>query len=149
MTQKIFQAFVVIMASAILFLIPLTTAAYDFQTDLREDTFTVNTAVGVTSANVTLVEEVYDDDVTTISVSSDLSTDEPLYSSYNTTTRQTLFTGLTANTTRTLTVGYDVDALEGGDAINTVADRLAWFWLISIIVFAPAALAAIFIGRRE
>lgn len=149
MTQKIFQAFLVIMASAILFLIPLTDAAYDFKTDLREDSFTINTAVGQTSANVTLVKAIYDDDVTTISVSSDLSTDVPLYSSYNTTSRQTLFTGFTANSTRTLTVSYDVDALAGGDAIDTLTDRLAWFWLIAIIAFAPAGLAAIFIFRRD
>lgn len=145
--MKIFNSFLIIMGSIVLLLMPLTSAVYDFATDLREDSFTVATGVGETSGNVTLIKPIYDDDTTTIDVISDLSTDDPLFNTYNTTSRATNFTGLTANTTRTLTVSYDVDALNAWPAVNSLVDVTAWLWLIIIICFAPAAIAAIFIGR--
>lgn len=145
--MKIFNSFLIIMGAVFLLLMPLTMAVYDFRTDVREDTFSVDTGVGVTSGNVTLIKPVYDDDTSTIDVSSDLATDIPVFNTYNTTSRQTNFTGLTANTTRILTVSYDVDALNAWLAVGNLVDVTAWLFLIIIIAFAPAAIAAIFLGR--
>ena len=130
-------------------MLPVSEAVYDFRTDLREDEFTSPTGVGVTSANVTLGEPVYDDDTGTIDYFSDLSTDVPAYSSYNATSRQLLVSGLTANTTRVLSIFYDVDALAGSDALNNFVGYIPWIWLLIIIVFPIAGLAAIFTGRAD
>ena len=137
--MRIFYAFLIVVVAAILFMLPMTEAAYDFRTDLREDTFSSDTGVGVTTANVTLHKPVYDDDTDTIDIASDLGTDTPVYSSYNSTTRQLGVSGLTTNTSRTLTVSYDIDALNGSSAINSLVDRIPWIWMIVTIAFAPAA----------
>lgn len=145
--MRIFNAFLAIFASVILFLLPLTTAIYDFRTDLRTDTFSIATGVGVTSANETLLNDLYDGDIGSIDIASDDAADVPLANSYNATSRLLNITGLTDNTTRTLSISYDIDALLGSDAINILADRAPWIWMVMVIAFAPAALFAIFTGR--
>jgi len=103
-------------------MLPVSEAVYDFKTELREGTFTSPTGVGVNCANVTLGKPIYDDDTGTVDPFSDLATDNPAYSasSYNATSQQLTICGLTANTTRVLTISYDVNALEGYDAIGAV-----------------------------
>ena len=128
-------------------MLPMTESVYDFRTELREDSFTSPTGVGVTCANVTLGKPVYDDDTGTVDPLSDLYTDTPVTSSYNTTSRQLLVCGLTANTTRILTISYDVDALEGFDAIELMVDKIPFIWILLIIVFPIAAFASIFMKR--
>lgn len=146
--MRIFYSFLVIATAAMLWMLPITASIYDFRTDLQEDTFSTDTAVGVTTANVTLSDELYDDDTQTIDILSSISDDVPAYSSYNGTTRLLGISGLSANTTRVLTVTYDVDALAGSDAINNFLDVVPWVWLMCIAVFAPAALVSMFVGRR-
>lgn len=144
--MRVFSAFLVIMTTCILLMLPVTEAIYDFRTDVREDSFSVTTGA-VTSANVTLVKEVYDDDTSTIELTSDNTSDSPTFSSYDTATRGLTVSGLSADTTRDLTVAYDVYALTGWDAIDTLLSRFDLIWLICIFSFGPAALAAIFLGR--
>lgn len=145
--MKIFYSFLVIMVAAILFMLPITTAIYDFRTDLREDTFNNTTGSGETTANVTLLRPVYDDDTETIDLLSSISTDALVYASYNTTTRLLGMSGLSVNSTRVLTVFYDVDALRGSDAINALMNIIPFIWLVSIIAFPMVALFAILTGR--
>lgn len=145
--MRIFQAFIIIMAAVILFLLPLTLAMYDFQTDLRVDSITGTTGVGETSDNVVLGTTVYDDDTTTITVVSDLGSDNPAAGAYASGSHTLNVTGLTANTTRTLTISYDVDALAGSTAIATLSDKIAWIFLLMAIIFPPTALYAIFAGK--
>ena len=127
-------------------MLPLTAQAYDFRTDEREDTFTVATGVGETTANVTLLKAVFDNDTSTISFSSNVS-ESLAVSTYDTATKTLGVSGLNAETTRELDVSYDVDALGASSAISNLVDRVAWIWLLSVIAFAPAALVAIFLGR--
>lgn len=147
MNTQIFNAFLVIVVAAILFMLPLTDAIYDFRTDLREDAFNKTTGVDETTANVTLHKPIYDADTDTIDILSSISTDTPLYSSYDNTTRLLGMTGLADNSTRILTVSYDIDALAASNAINILLDRVPFIWLLSIIAFPMAALFAIFTGR--
>ena len=114
--MKIFKAFLILMASTILFLLPLTMIVYDFKTDQQTDIFSMVT-VGNTTDNITLSELLYDADVTTIYVLSDLSTDNISWGSYNGTSNNLLVSGLVSNDTRVLTATYDVDALGGNAAI--------------------------------
>ncbi len=133
------------MAVTILFMLPLTGAVYDFRTDLREDTISETTA-NLTADNVTLLKDLYADDINSVSISSNLTTDTPLALSYNA-TRLLFMTGLTDNTTRLLTISYDIDVFGGTAALNRVADIIPFIWMLSIIAFTPAALFAIFTGR--
>ena len=98
---------------------------------------------------MTLVEDVYDDDVTTIDINSSDSDDSPLYTSYNGTTRLLAFSGLAVSTNRSITVDYDVDALQGNDAIDTLIDYLPWIFITCSIGFPIAGLAIIIMGVRD
>ena len=147
--MRIFYAFLVILTAAMLWMIPVTSAIYDFRTDVGEDSFTSTTAVGQTTDNVTLSEVLYGNDTSTIDVLSSISDDSPLFASYNSTTRLLGISDLGEDTTRTLTVSYDVDALGGSDAINTLANAVPWIWLLCIVAFPMAAIASMFVGRNR
>lgn len=145
--MRVFWAFIIILATVMLFLLPITPAVYDFKTDVRQDSFTTPTAVGATTANVVLIKELYDDDVMTISLASDLATDVPAVVSYNATNRALLVSGLTDNTTRGLVVDYDVDSLNASPAIATFIDYIPWFVLLMVILLPAAGIAGMFIRR--
>ena len=130
-------------------MLPVSRAVYDFRTDLRTDEFSSTTVGSQTSENVTLGKPVYDDDTGTIDILSDESTDTPAFSSYTTATRVVNISGLSANTTRVLAVSYDIDALEGSDALNTFVGYVPWIWMLIIIVFPMVGIAAIWTGRAE
>lgn len=144
--QKIFTSFLIILATTAFFLLPLTGASEELKTDTREDTFSVPTIVGQTTDNIVLAKAIYDSDTTTLTVVSDLSTDTVSWSSYNATDQHVLISGMTANTTRTLTATYDVDALNSTN-LSTFSDALVWILLLAAGAFAPTALAAIWAGR--
>jgi len=129
-------------------MLPMTEAVYDFVTELRTDTFSVATSPAGTTANVTLWGDLYDCDKGSIDIDSDEAEDTPVASSVNCTSRVLLVGGLSANTTRTLEISYDVDALEGFGAIKILLDVWPFIWIIIIILFGPAALFCIFTGRN-
>jgi hypothetical protein len=146
---RAFYCFLIIMVTAILWLLPVTDAIYNFRTDVKTDTYYVTTGAGVTATNSTLTKALYLDDVSTIDLFSDLNTDLPIVNSYNTTTRALWISGLTASDDRTLTVSYDYDALNASAAISNFLDKLSWIWLICIAVFPVAAIVALFIVKRN
>ena len=128
-------------------MLPVTQASYDYRTDLRTDTFSTDTAVGVTTANETLLGDLYDCDMGSIDINSDEAADTPLPSSINCTSRVLLVEGLTANTTRLLDITYAYDALAGNNAIDTLIGWLPYIWILMIIGFPMAAIFSIFTGR--
>ena len=144
--MRVAISFALIVMSFFLWVMPVTTAVYEFRTDQRTDTFTAATAIGQTSVNTTLVKSIYDDDTATLLISSSLAGDSPTYSSYNTTTRKLLTTGLTANTSRTLSVSYDAAALNS-NALDTLFSWWPYLYYLIAIVFPIAGLVAIFTGR--
>lgn len=145
--SRAFTAFLILVASAILWMLPVTEGIYDFRTDVEENAFAVTTGVGETAANVTLLTALYDDDYSEAAVTSNITSDIPAMSSYNTTTRALAVNGLTANTSRTITVEYDVYALTDANAVDTFLDWFPYIWILIKIAFPIAALAAIFVGR--
>lgn len=148
--MKIFNAFLIITLASILFMLPFTSAIYDFRTDLRTDTF-AGTATGgaETTANLSLTNFVFDDDTETIEILSDDGADVPLLSSYNTTTRLTDITGLAVSSNRTITIMYDIDALSESKAVSTILDRVPAIFLLVVIAFPMAGLFAIFTNRLK
>lgn len=138
-----FKSFLFVLVAAILILFPVTQGAYDFKTDVREDTKYIETAAGVTTGNITLVKSVYDDDTSTITITSDLYTDTPVFTSYNSTSRLVTFSGLTASEDRTITVSYDTDALTDAPAIAEFINILPFLWWAFIIMLIGAGVGYI------
>ena len=72
--------------------------------------FAVSTGAGVTSANVTLSNDLFQDDVTrVISITSNVTGESPVATSYATATNVLLVSALNASETHTLTVNYYAD----------------------------------------
>lgn len=147
--MRIFNGFLIIFASVVLFMLPISRGVYDFRTDVREDLFNYETGGGVTTANVVLHTPIYNDDINTIVLYSDLATDVPLFSAYNTTTRLLDITGLTVASNRTLRVNYDINALVDNVALSTFMDWLPFIWFIVIAVLPMVALYVIIKYRRS
>lgn len=145
--MRIFYSFLIMFVSAILIILPISAGVYDFQTDLREDNFTVTTAVGSDNCTVQLLKPIYDNDTSTITVSSRDVDDEPLYSSYNCTTRALTIIGLAEDATRSLTITYDVDAIPGSNALATFLSYLSFIWIIMWVALPISAIVSIWTGR--
>ena len=146
--MRIFYAFLVILCSVLLFLLlPFTTGPHSFQTDLKEDSFTVITA-DTTNATVQLYKELYDDDMSSIGILSRDTDDIPLASSYNGTTRALVIIGLAANTTRAIDVTYEIDALGGNAVIGTLLDMFPFFLIAICLMFIGGAIYLIIRGNR-
>ena len=114
-------------------------ATHDVQSDNQTQVFAgVVTGAGETSANVTLTYELYNDAVAYVtSITSSLETDVPVASSYNSATKALTVGGLTAASTRTLTVNYENEALvnfTGMDAIVGITPLLIWVSIIAVVV---------------
>ena len=144
--MRIFYSFMIILVAVFLWLLPLSNMVYAFHTDPVTDESEVETAVATTTANVTLDKYVYDDDIDTISVESSIN-EVPAVTSYNSTSKTVLISSLDADDSRTLSVTYDTDVITDNDAINTLLDRADWIWMLLIIAFPVASLAAIWTNR--
>jgi hypothetical protein len=145
--MRIFNTFLILVVVALLWMLPFTEAIYDFRTDVRDDYFyDVTTAVGITTTNVTLLMPVYDNDSSTITILSDISTDNATVNSYNSTTRVLSITNLAANDTRDLTVSYDVGSLSDNSAFDTFLNQLPWIWMLVLFAFPLISLIALWGG---
>lgn len=145
--MRIFYAFLILLVSAFLFMLPVVEAIYDYRTMQRIETEAVPTAVGVTTGNVILGIAPFENDTDVLNIISDLGTDAPAFSTYNTTNRMVSFGGLTANGTRVITITYLIDALSTVPAVNTLMGWLPFIWYLVVVAFIPAALFAIFTSR--
>lgn len=144
--MRIFYAFLIIFVSVVLWTLPITQAVYDYRTDQRTDTYSTDTALVVTTANETLLGDLYDCDMGSIDIDSDVATDAPLPSSINCTSRVLLVEGLTANTTRILDITYDYDALAGNNAIDTLLGWIPYINILIIVCFPIASILAMWKG---
>lgn len=144
--MRIIYSFIIVLTAVFLMLLPHSDMVYEFRTEAQTDNFSVETGAGVSSSNITLDDFIYDNDDDTIEYDSSID-ETPVTSSYNATTKTLLVSSLTANTTRTLEITYDVDAIEDNDAINALLDRFAWIWMLVNIAWPMASLAAIWTGR--
>lgn len=119
------------------------------KTDERTDDFTVVTGIGETTADVVLITNLYGASLLhVVSVVSSLGTDVPLQTDYTALTRTLEVSGLTADTTRTLSVSYRYDALTGDNAAaGTFLDMLPLFIGIALVVVVIAGLVMAFKNR--
>lgn len=145
--MRIFYAFLILVTAAILFMLPVSEAIYDFRTDLKTDALPSYTAPGETTDNLTLTHQVYDNDTSSIIVFSSDSDDLPVLSAYDHSSHSVLLSGLSENTTRSMEISYDIYALSGWNAVDVVVSRVNLIWFLCIIAFIPAAIVVIFRGR--
>ena len=144
--MKIVYSFLIVLVAVFLWLLPLSDMVYSFRTDPVTDESTIDTGVGETTSNVTLNQFTFNGISSITSVSSSIN-EVPAVSSYNSTSKTALISSLTADDSRTLSITYDVDVITDNDAINTLLDRAPWIWMLIIIAFPVASLAAIWTGR--
>lgn len=77
-----------------------------WRTDDVTQNSVVVTGAGVTTSNVTLSRELYQDDVTEVISISSNATETPVATSYDSTTQYLLVSALDASTTRTLAINH-------------------------------------------
>lgn len=145
--MRIFHAFLVVFTVAILFFLPVSDGVYDYRTDLQSDSFSSSTGPGETTEAVVLNRPLYDNDTSSFSLLSSESSDTPAVSTYVSATRNLTISGLAESTNRTLTVEYDIDALNASAAINTFMGYVPTIWILVILAFPVLAMVAIFMGR--
>ena len=141
MGDKIYTGFLIVVITALLFLLPVSDAVIDFSADADVSAQSVATA-SVTTAEITLPSAIYNNNHRLVTVTSSNASDTPAVTAYNTTTQNITLTGLVENTTRTLTADYYVFALEGGTAIEKFTGYIPLFWILVCIAFPVVALAA-------
>lgn len=108
----------------------MPSAIYDFRTDEVDETFAVTTAAGVTTANVTLDNELWNDGVAFASATSNSTGDSPTIDTYASATQVLTVGGLAANTTRTLTVTYDISGLDDYTAAEGAITKIPVFFIL-------------------
>lgn len=133
--MRYFTGFLIVLCSVIFWLLPVSDSIYAWKTEPRTDTRTLTTAAAVTTANTVLLKPIFDNDVSTLSFASDLSTDVPAYVSYNTTSRLVVISGLTANASRVMGITYDVTAFDESTVFEALSDATVWLLYIFFIVF--------------
>lgn len=144
MLNKIFVSFLVLLATAILLLLPVADGIRDFVAPFQDQDYTsVTTAGGVTTANVTLTDSLYVNKYQYTEIASTLETDTPSAISYNSTTRGLAITGLTESETRDLTVSYRVYTLSQGSAQEKFSDYVPFFWFLVCFSFPAVSIIVI------
>jgi hypothetical protein len=114
-------------------------STHELETDPQVDTFAaVTTGAGETAANVVLTRDLYNDSNTSVlTIISDLPTDNPVAGTYTPATNTLNVTGLTAGSSRTLTITYEYAALTdytGMDAMVGMTPLLIWVAILAIVV---------------
>jgi len=118
---------------------PILDGIKTWRTEDTTQSFAVTTGAGVTTANVTLSSDLFQDNVAeVISVSSNIS-ETPAATSYVTATNYLLISALAASQTRTLTVNYYADT------DNTVMAAMGPFLGVLII---GGLIFGIFMGAK-
>lgn len=133
-------AALLIAAVILLLLLPASILAIDqFRLTDQEDPFNVTTAANVTLSTVTLSQELYGDETRNASVSSNVTDDAPIASSYNSATQVLTVTGLQESETRRLTVEYKIDRLGDYFAAGTGAKVLPVLLILGILCIIGGA----------
>ncbi len=145
--MRIVATFLSLVLTALLFMLPVSSAIYDYRTEPYSQTFSDLTTAG-TSANVSLFKSIYGGDYTTLECASDLATDNCTHGYYyDATSHVVQINGFTVGGTRDLIVTYDVNALTATTALDGFLNMLPWIWYLLII--GVLAISVYVIWRRE
>lgn len=113
--------------------------------EYTENFNSISTGAAVTTSNVTLAQDIYEDHINqVISISSNVSSDSPSATAINTVSRLLDVSGLSPSTIRTLSVTYRTDSSTMPSGMSTFWLFLRWFYVFMIIGFAGGAIYAFF-----
>ncbi len=132
----------------ILLMVATMSSITDFRSTAREATYNDTTGAGVDTANVTLPLSVLDDSLSNItSVTSNNTADAPLATSFTSSTRVLVISGLHDSDSRLLTVGYRSPSLNDYPGADLAAKWWVLFLVIAIIACVVAALVSGFTNK--
>lgn len=138
------KVFLMILAVFLLlgaFATPILDGIKGWRTEGTTEAHAVTTGAGVTTANVTLSNDLFQDDVSeVITITSNITGEEPIATTYTAATNRLLVSALNASATHTLTVNYRADS------DSTVMAALGPF--LAILIFG-GLMAGIFMGMRH
>jgi hypothetical protein len=119
----------------------------DFQTENIDQNINVSTGVGVTTATMTLGSTVWNDSLAYLSISSNNSSDVPIATSYNVTSKSLTVSGLSDNTTRILTISYKTNGLDEYRGVEQATTALPTVLIVGIIAVVLGAVVIAFMRR--
>lgn len=119
----------------------------DFRTEDVDQNVNVSTGVGATTATLTLGSSLWNDSLSYLSLSSNNSNDVPAATSYNATTKVLAVSGLSDNSTRTLTVSYKVNGLEDNRGVEEGVKSLPTVLILVVIALAISVVLFIFMRK--
>jgi len=126
------------------FITPINDGIKGWRTENTTQSAVVTTGAGVTTANVTLAGDLFQDDETeVISVSSNI-TETPIATSYVAATNYLLISALSASETRTLTINYYADT--ESTVLNAIGPFLSFLVIGGLLL--SIAWGAVHKGRR-
>jgi hypothetical protein len=126
----------------ILLLSGVLAAINDFRSTSVEEAYDITTGAEDTSANVTLVHELFGDNTISASITSDYSGDAPIAYSYTKSSQMLIITGLDASQTRRLTIEYDTDGLWDYPGASISARMWPLFFVLGVIGLIAAAIVS-------
>lgn len=132
-------ALLVIAAVIIVLLLPASIVALnEFRMTDYEEPHNITTGAGETTANVSLSQELFNDDTALVSLSSNNTSDAPIPYLYTSATRYLLITGLVEDDTRQVTVTYKIDNLTDYVGAGVAAKVWPVFLILGIIGIVAA-----------
>lgn len=141
-------AALLISAVLVILLMPAAIEAIDgFRLQEYTNDFNVTTGGGVTTATVTLSQPLYGDETRNAVVSSNLTTDAPIASTYIAATKVLTVIGLQASQTHRLSVEFKIDRL--GDYFGAGIGAKVWPLLLILGTLGIIAGAIYTATRKE
>lgn len=137
----------IVLSAAAGFAVPITGLCHDFQTDVRTDNVYTSTGPGAVTADIVLFKSIYADDSSTLSVNSSIS-ESPVITAYTAATKTASIGGLTANTSRTISLSYEVDALGGSSSWTTLLGIAPYLYYLILVIIMAAGPIVIFVVNK-
>jgi hypothetical protein len=121
-----------------------------FRTATQTDPFSAtSTAVGVTTANLTLTQGLWQGQTQYIKVTSDNATDGPRVTAYDPVTNNITVSGLAANVTRNITAVYSIGNLQNYVGADAFAGLSPTMMIIGILLLCIGTVVFIFVKGRN
>lgn len=149
MTVKVFGAIAGIAALIILALAApaIPDAVESFRTDTLTQDYTVATGVGVTTASVALSHSLWNDSVSYVTrVASTITGDSLVADNYTAASRALALSGLSANTSRVISVDYRTDGLGDNPAASTGSTYFPAVFILFLVLIPLAFGVYLFSG---
>lgn len=134
----------------IIFMLPAALLSFtDFRSGDYEEPHNVDTGVGETTADIVLTQDLFDEDRSYVTITSNLTADAPVPSAYVDSTRTLTVSGLQASDSRRLTVDYKVSKLSSYWAADLGTRTVPLFIILGIIGIIAGAVYLAATSRSE